>query len=1304
MKKNLLTAKHLFLIRRLVILTVLFSFPLILKAQDILTDNFEYNVGNIVGQGDWKQQASTTTTPVQVVDTVLTYPGYQDKGVGKAVKIENSGQDIYKEFAERTVGTVYYAALVCINKAQSNTIGDYFLHFGEGGGNVAFCARLFAKTSENGKLQFAVTRTNVATSKEFATMEYEFGKTHLVIVKYTLKGNGSSAKDDEVSLFIDPVISETEPAPLIVGTNTSTANPDKIAGIYIRQGATGKTALGYVDALRVSSTWSGLFGSVVNPDPVPALEISPKSVIFGEVYGGETYEKVINVKGKDLKGDITVGRMTTGELKASATVITKIEAEAENGYDLTLTLEPADVEIYKDNVIFSSEGMADVKISPAWNTTIFTDIPDLKTLRAKEADRSTLYKVTGETVISHIYVDGSKTYYYLQDAEKGITVMDAFGDITTEYKEGDKLTGICGTLELSFGSLFMLPARDFGIPVSSGNEITQVSVTLTELSATPKEYESRLIRTNAEFVGVSGAQVPPVFTEGANPEITDGSTTSRMRIFKGADYVGTTIPVKAVITGISTSGAGNLVAPRRLGDITQLVEESNNLFLNPGFEEWTGSAMFGYNPGEWESTMGTTFQEREIKQSGEYALRIKTAKLDAKLEQEVSPETPLVFLPGEKYELTLRYYTVTSNNGNDISLKSYWRAGGTTELTHDKEILNNGTFFTSVGKWETKTIQTTVPQGASSFYFALSVPKGGSEVIFDDFSFKKVISDEPSLVVIPGKIAKMTTNINVPVTSEKIMIFSENLPAAVSLEVTGKNASFFTPSVTVIPVNKHITELTIAYNPDAVGEHTAMLIIDCPGAEALSSTISLKGYAIDPDKKPIITIDQTGPLAFTSKVGEKEKKTVLVSSKNLPDYLYARVMGESRGQFIISNTLLAGNVDNVELNITFSPKAEGSFTERVAVYCKTDTVFISLQGLATPGSGQEVEGDRFPLDVSNPHSLLNEHFDAITHNKVLKLDEWKNIAVKNTRAWWGYNFKDDADKVIESVAKVTAFNSVSTEELPHEMWLVTPALDFKNTANKVFTFRVMGDLMLEDQDALLEVCYMDMEDGELYTNPVDIKMPSIPDENHEWREYHINLEGQPIADVFFIGFHFKGTGGKVNSAVYYIDDVSYGRTDLPSVTPSVTSLEMVARAGETIVSDPINVQAKNLASPITLTVGGPNASKFKLSAEKLPITGGTFTISFESAEIGVHQAYVKIASRGAADIYIPVSVRNENPQNIANVVFNEDTEVVVFDYTGKELLRKTIRGSVEQLTDKLKNGMYILRTDKGNYKLRVNNH
>ena len=69
-------------------------------------------------------------------------------------------------------------------------------------------------------------------------------------------------------------------------------------------------------------------------------------------------------------------------------------------------------------------------------------------------------------------------------------------------------------------------------------------------------------------------------------------------------------------------------------------------------------------------------------------------------------------------------------------------------------------------------------------------------------------------------------------------------------------------------------------------------------------------------------------------------------------------------------------------------------------------------------------------------------------------------------------------------------------------------------------------------------------------------------------------------------------------------------------------------------------------------------------------------MGFQSTEIGVHEAYLRLRSRGAADVYIPMAVLVEDPTAIGS------TEAA----SGKARLQ-------------LQNGHILIVTERGTYTL-----
>lgn len=67
----------------------------------------------------------------------------------------------------------------------------------------------------------------------------------------------------------------------------------------------------------------------------------------------------------------------------------------------------------------------------------------------------------------------------------------------------------------------------------------------------------------------------------------------------------------------------------------------------------------------------------------------------------------------------------------------------------------------------------------------------------------------------------------------------------------------------------------------------------------------------------------------------------------------------------------------------------------------------------------------------------------------------------------------------------------------------------------MFTFRVRGDYLQDGQADKLELCYIDMLDGEPYVQPINLTMPCTKDQSGEWNEYHLDLAEYDLPDVMF---------------------------------------------------------------------------------------------------------------------------------------------------------------------------------------------
>jgi hypothetical protein len=576
--------------------------------------------------------------------------------------------------------------------------------------------------------------------------------------------------------------------------------------------------------------------------------------------------------------------------------------------------------------------------------------------------------------------------------------------------------------------------------------------------------------------------------------------------------------------------------------------------------------------------------------------------------------------------------------------------------------------------------QATVTGIVRSMAIASISPRSASDIVAK--------AAEPAFTVTSTyKYEGEPVAINTPTVVRRYDVAATNLSAEASVYMTGTNRAMFgvTPETIAKGSSNQVVEVT--YTPTAIGKHTARVNFDVTPA-TLSAGESFTYYAYDPANPPTITLP-AAPATLTAKPGETATATIAVNTANFVDYGSIKVKGDAAGVITINNTtLLKSGTTNV--TITFKPTAEGEFTETLVFSAlKAETVEMTITAKCEGEKPEEpTQGDELKLTTENALKYLNETFSSVTKNQPISLTAWHNTAVTGKRAWWGYEF-DDANKA----AKVTAYDSKvkAGEGTPCQMLLVTPPLDFVNAPSKIVTFRVMGDLLLDGQTDNLEVCYMDIADnGNLYIQPLQgLGIPATADYNGTWQDYVIDFEGQELADVFFIGFRFTSTRGSDNSAVYYIDDVTYGRTDVPQIKLPNAQLEMKGiRSTEHEIT--VSVTGKNLTDNISVSVGGDNRDLFTLSSSTLPSTGGDLNVKFKSDELGEYYAYLVLSSTGAASVSYPMYVNVDSESSASIIVADANGVFNVYNLMGIKV--KTTREASD--LSRLPAGVYIVNGQK----------
>lgn len=478
------------------------------SAETYLAESFDYVEGNLYGNGKWVKYGKKITAPVQVANSPLTFAGYQDNAAGNAVRLtKESGEYCQVLFRDKGTdaakGTVYYSALVNVSELPSGSRTAAFMaltgansldatKFGDAEAGSEG-AGLFAQASGEG-FKLGVSRNvanlgNVKTSVAWADEECALGTTYLVVVKYEIV---DGADNDRISLWINPAKGDAEPAASVVADEESAESLADVRGIELRQGSSSvaKTPVAVIDEVRVASTWDEIF-TPAKADAVetPEITITDMSADFGKVYKGLTYTKTINVKGKNLKGDISLSSPVSGEVAVSAATVAKADAESENGCDVVLTLSVDNTAMTSDKIVYAADGAQSRTQIVEWRPIETIAVNSFKELFDEDnISMTTLYVYKGEATVTAI--DSNFYTFYAQDSQSAAEVRSASGcgyeevDLT-KVKPGDNITDIVGNVIFSDdGGIDFVPvAADAWRVVSEGNVVEPKVLTFEQIHA-----------------------------------------------------------------------------------------------------------------------------------------------------------------------------------------------------------------------------------------------------------------------------------------------------------------------------------------------------------------------------------------------------------------------------------------------------------------------------------------------------------------------------------------------------------------------------------------------------------------------------------------------------------------------------------------------------------------------------------------------------------------------------------------------------------------------------------------------------
>ncbi|MCQ2310544.1 MAG: hypothetical protein MJZ64_02190 [Paludibacteraceae bacterium] len=1129
------------------VLAICFAVPMF--SERIVTENFEYQLGGLKGQGDWVAKGTQTSNPIQVVNSPLTYLGYMDKAIGYAAQIEDkstSDEDLYRPFPDSKKidsGTAYMSALFKVTKNIVTENPTYFLAMTKSS-TGEYCKLFVLKGSSESTYKIGITKSvTTATRVAYCSQELTVGTTYLCVLGYTWKDDTS---DDVASLWINPTNFTTQPT--ADATESYSTDASQLDGFELQQRCTYNATCPVVtvDGIHVATAWADLFDG---GGTTTALSVSPETISGGYIFQGDNKTYTIRVTGQLLTEGVSISH-TNKEVTLSTGTIAK--AAAEEGVDITATLKANAVGEQKDTLVFTS-GELVKKIPMAWNTIGVVNCASVKALKdsVNGLEGYSIYvRLTGEAVVTRDTTISGVRELYVQDATGAAKLTDEYEMLAATNLEGAKIKDMLFINgEAGFG---VQPFIAQGTPtvVSTGNKVEPQVVTLAELQANAADYLLELVQVQK----VTFAKAGETFASG-QWAISQDDKTANVKVEMSTGITGHAVPEKANVTGFSLNTSGSVIVPRDMNDI---VDANPVLLVDGGFEnfETKPQGPFGtittYKDWTISGVSGISTEATDIKE-GKNAFRTTSdLSMNTNMYQSVDMTS---FAEGETFQLTL-WYKVLNSKGDDLTLNCYWSEySGITDpsqsIDHDTDKLQ--TVLPKGEGWTKYSIQTTKPAKGNRFEFNLKLLKK-AEVLLDSFCLEPVESTEPWFAVVPEKESyDVSAAINTEKTVATLTIKQKNLTQPVLLEISGTGKDQFAINKTQATAAEETVVVT--YKPTKVGKCSAVLnIIDdeCQATTLLNKAIGLYGSCYDPSKPVQLTLVEPEKKTFSCKAEEKDSTTFKVSSENAVDWVHVVIEStqqvQADGGFSLDGSFFSKNEEHT-IKLFFKPMFEGDYAATVKAYTEgfTDTLKFNVTGHADKGGDKPIVVDYdtvFTWNMENPYKLLDEGFDMGTdlRNKTLKVTDWHNVVTKGSRAWQG--FDSDTTKV----AKASSYKMGYTIPEDMEAWLVTPALDYLNAETKVFTFKVMSDILFEGQEHKLEVYYIDATDPKnpLFQHLSDVD-PLIPANDGEleytWYPIQVGLANQPIADVFFMAFKFTGKAYN-NGGNYFLDDVTWGKEEI----------------------------------------------------------------------------------------------------------------------------------------------------------------
>lgn len=494
----------------------------------LLTEDFTYVDGSLVGNGAWKSVGGTAGDFLVASNQAVVEHG-------------TPSEDVEIPFTQVT-GAVYAGfnfSVDDLGAPYSGTDNEYFAHFD-------FKARMdVVAPSGSGDFSVGISSGSGSAEVTWAT-DLTFGTSYRAVLKYD--------QDTGITqLWINPTTSAD------TSITTSTASVANVSNFELRQSDSSENETVRVDDLMIGQTFTDVLAFVAATDP----ELSITGISENEIFSPETTKitAALSIKNFTLSGDNGSGMSDGSGDGYIKTTFTKTGNPAEETSFFTTT--PPDIEVEAGASYSLSAELVDNSgnsLTPAISSSIsfsvasYNVVADIAALRAGSS--GDFYALTGVEVVMTYNAGNSRNQKYIQDATGAILIDDASGVITTSYNVGDGISGLKGKLSSFGGVIQIVPQVDPGAATSTGNTITAQVVTIDELNTNLNNYESEWV--TVENVNFAEADGTATFAASTNYNISDGTNTLVFRsAFSGSDFIGSIIPSSsASVTGLAAEYNG----------------------------------------------------------------------------------------------------------------------------------------------------------------------------------------------------------------------------------------------------------------------------------------------------------------------------------------------------------------------------------------------------------------------------------------------------------------------------------------------------------------------------------------------------------------------------------------------------------------------------------------------------------------------------------------------------------------------------------------------------------------------------